>query len=140
MSLPVSPTRGSVAAGLLIAAAISTALLVLGGPELEIVLPGGLPAGNALAAIMLCSTAGAAVVLARRRSRLKALSWAALAAAAAWLPVSVLMAGNPNLSFGNGLGEAWTALTLATLVLALASLTLVLATALWRILKRERPA
>lgn len=140
MSHVAPPTRGRIAASLLGAALVSAASLAFGGRHLEILLPGGLPVGNALAAIMLGAAAGAAILFARRGSHLRALSWIALAAALAWLPVSVLLAGNAALVFGNGRGDVWTVLTLCTLGLVALSLMLAVATASWAFLKGERPA
>lgn len=132
--------RGRVAAALLSTAVASAASLVLGGSHLEILLPGGLPIGNALAAVMLGAASAAAVLFAGARPRLRALAWVALVAALAWLPASVLLAGNAALVFANGHGDAWTRLTLGTLVLVSIALVLALAAALWGALKRERPA
>ncbi|MDI9239045.1 hypothetical protein QLQ15_08995 [Lysobacter sp. LF1] len=132
--------RGLHSSGLLAAAAASIAGLILGGSSLEFEFPGGLPAGNALAAVALCAMAGAAVVLTRRKSWTRAVSWCALAAALAWLPASILLAGNLHLVFGNGRGDAWIALTLATAALVVGTLVLALTATAWRFLKRKRPA
>jgi uncharacterized RDD family membrane protein YckC len=48
---------------LLVIAAVSVASLVTGAGYLGVMLPGGLPAGNAIAALGLVSPAAAAVIL-----------------------------------------------------------------------------
>lgn len=68
--------------------------LVSGAPYLEVLLPGGLPLGNALAAIGACAAAGAAIALSQPASLLRRFSVASFAAALAWLPISVAPAGN----------------------------------------------
>lgn len=133
-------TRGRLARRLLAATALCIAGLALSGSALEFEIPGGLPVGNALAAIMLCTAAGASVALTGAESWTRALAWAALAVAGAWLPVSVLLAGNLHLVFGNGRGDAWIALTVATVALVAGALAFALFAAAWRFLKRERPA
>ena len=81
--------------------------LVFGASYLEALLPGGLPFGNALTALGLCSAAGAAVALSARGTALRIASLAALVAAAVWLPVSVALAGNLALNLGSGRGLVW---------------------------------
>ena len=87
--------------------------LAFGAPYLEALLPGGLPFGNALTALGLCSAAGAAVGLSARGTALRIASLAALVAAAVWLPVSVALAGNLALNLGNGRGPVWLAFSAA---------------------------
>lgn len=127
-------------AALLALAGFAFGSLVLGAPYLELPLPGGMPAGNVLAAMGLCSTAGASVLMVRRQRILRLLAIASLAGAALWLPVSVALAGNLALVFNGARGDAWTMLSLATLVAVLGSLTLACAATVWRLVKSERPA
>lgn len=96
-----------VAALLLAVAAFSVVSLISGASYLETHLPGGLPIGNALSAIGLCALAGSAVLLSPRRTTLRTVSVAALLGAAAWLPVSIALAGNLALNFHGGRGDAW---------------------------------
>lgn len=86
--------------------------LAFGATYLEAMLPGGLPLGNAVTAIGLCAAAGAAVALSTRGTALRRVSLASLIAAAAWLPVSITLAGNLALNFGGGRGLVWVVLSL----------------------------
>lgn len=97
----------------------SMAALLSGGSFLETPLPGGLPAGNLLAAVALCSLALAAVGLSRAGTMLRYLSVASLVAASAWLPVSIALAGNLALNFDGFRGQLWIWLSLAVVVLVL---------------------
>ena len=116
-------TRRTIVAALLLAIAVFCILsLVLGASYLEIPLPGGLPIGNALSAIGPCAAAATAVVLSPRRTALRLLAVTALLAAAAWLPVSIALAGNLALNFHGGRGEAW--LAFSAIVAALVFLAL----------------
>ncbi|GAA5075279.1 hypothetical protein [Lysobacter panacisoli] len=123
-------------AALLAAGMFAVASLVAGAPWLEHTLPGGLPLGNALAAVGLCALAGAAVLLAGRRGMVRVAALGALALAVVWLPVSVAMAGNLTLVFSGGRGDAWIALSLATVVAVLCALAIASATALVRRARR----
>ena len=89
---------------LLVVAAFAVLSLVSGASYLENMLPGGLPVGNALTAIGLCAAAGSAVGLSARRTTLRMVSVASLIGAAAWLPVSIALAGNLTLNFHGGRG------------------------------------
>lgn len=86
-------------------------------------LPGGLPLGNVLALVLLLAPAVVACRLSRPGSLCRRASTLATFAAAAWLPVSILLAGNLNLDFTGTRGEAWVWLTLVTAVLVLVTLT-----------------
>lgn len=85
--------------------------LASGATYMELLLPGGLPLGNAVAALGLCAVAGAAMALSARETAVRAVAAAALAGAALWLPVSVLLAGNAQLNFSGERGLAWLALS-----------------------------
>lgn len=98
---------------LLMIAAFSLLSLIRGASYLETTLPGGLPFGNALTAIGLCAAAGAAVSLSAGNTALRRMSVASLIGAAAWLPVSIALAGNLTLNFREGRGDAWLAFSAA---------------------------
>ena len=103
---------------LLAAAAFSVFSLVSGAPYLGAVLPGGLPLGNLLAAVPLCAIAGAAVRLSPTGTAVRHASLASLAASAAWLPVSIALAGNLALNFSGSRGSVWLAFSIAVAVVA----------------------
>lgn len=105
--------------------------LVFGAPYLEALLPGGLPFGNALTALGLCAAAGAAVGLSARGTALRAVSLAFLLATVAWLPVSILLAGNLALNFGGGRGTVWLVLTVAIAIGVLCLLLWATVAAVW---------
>lgn len=102
-----------IVAALFATTAFAAMSLASGTPYLEMSLPGGLPFGNVLAAVGLCAAAGAAVGLSSRGTMLRAVALAALAAAAAWLPASIALAGNLTLNFADGRGIVWLAFSLA---------------------------
>lgn len=83
-----------------------------GADYLEWRLAGGLPLGNVLAAAGLVGLAALAVELSRQRSVLRAASWVSLGLAVAWLPVSIALAGNLELTFSGARGTLWVGLTL----------------------------
>lgn len=99
--------KGLAALALLAVAAASVALLASGSARLGDVLPGGLPLGNAVAALGLVCAAAVPVLLGAPGSALRRAGLAVLVAAAAWLPVSVALAGNLALNFGGWRGSAW---------------------------------
>lgn len=106
---------------LLALAVFALGSLITGAPYVERSLPGGLPLGNALAALGLCAVAAMARQLARRGVP-RHVANAALALAAAWLPVSIALAGNLTLVFSGGRGDAWIAWSAVALIAAFASL------------------
>src|SRR3546814_13038034 len=81
--------------------------LVSGAAYLEWGLPGGLPLGNALAAVGLAGLAGIADEFSRQRSVLRKLSWISLGLAVARLPVYIARAGNLGLTFPGGWAHVW---------------------------------
>ena len=107
---------------LLAVAAFALVSLASGAAYLEVELPGGLPLGNALAALGLCAAAGAAVGLGTSGTVLRAVSVASFIAAVAWLPLSVALAGNLALNFGGGRGLAWMIISLGTALSVVCSL------------------
>ena len=62
--------------------------------------------------------AGVAVVLSVRGSALRAASLVSLVGATLWLPISVVLAGNPQLNFSGGRGSVWLALSVAVFAAA----------------------
>ena len=105
----------------------SMVALVSGGAFLELALPGGLPIGNALAAVALCAPAAAAVALSRPATVLRLFSLASLSVACAWLPVSIGLAGNLALNFSGARGQAWIWMSVAAISCALVALAWALA-------------
>ena len=114
--------RKIIVVALLAIAVFSVLSLVRGAAYLETLLPGGLPIGNALSALGLCAIAGTAVALSVRGTALRIMSLASLLAAAAWLPMSVALAGNLALNFGGGRGLIWLVLSLVVAVGAFCAL------------------
>lgn len=94
--------------------------LASGAAYLEWRLPGGLPLGNALAASGLAGLAGIAVELNRQRSVLRTASWVSLGLAVAWLPGSIALAGNLELTFSGDAGTLWIWLTLGIIAFVFA--------------------
>jgi hypothetical protein len=125
-----------IAATLLAIAALTVVALASGATYLEAMLPGGLPLGNALAALGLCAVGGAAVALSAQETALRTMAVASLIAAAAWLPVSIVLAGNLALNFGGERGLAWVILSLGIVVLLLISFIWTLGAALFGIYRR----
>lgn len=108
---------------LLVGVAIGSIVALLsGGSFLEWTLPGGLPVGNALVVAALCSLAGAAMALSREGTFARYFAVASLIAAAAWLPVSISLAGNLALNFSGSRGQAWIWFSVATVALVLTAL------------------
>lgn len=88
--------------------------LVSGAEFLEVLLPGGLPIGNAVAAVAMCAAPASAFALSQPHTRLRRVAAATVVAAGAWLPVSVILAGNLTLNFSGVAGTVWLALTVVT--------------------------
>lgn len=91
--------------------------LVTGAPWLERPLPGGLPLGNLLTAAALASLPAAASCLAPPHALARKFAALAFMLSLAWLPVSVLLAGNLALHFGDDVGDAWLAGSLGLVLL-----------------------
>ena len=122
---------------LLIVAAFAVLSLISGASYLETMLPGGLPIGNALTAIGLCSAAGSAVGLSARSTVLRLMSVSSLIGAVAWLPASVALAGNLTLNFYGNRGVAWLVLSFAITVSVLGALTWALVASLVAIFRNR---
>lgn len=95
------------ALALLMVACASVGLLVCGGDVLEVGLVGGLPMGNAVAALAVTSIAGIPMLLSTRGTLLRRVAIASFCGALAWLPVSIALAGNTALNFSGWRGSAW---------------------------------
>jgi len=108
------------ALALLAVSVVSTALLVSGSDRLGTVLPGGLPAGNALSALALVSLAAIPLVLGKPGSALRKVGRIVFMAAVAWLPVSIALAGNLFLNFSEWRGTVWLGFTATVHLAALA--------------------
>lgn len=100
------PSPAAVASALLVAI-FSAGSLFAGADHVSLMLPGGLPFGNVLAAGVLCGLSGAAVLMAPRNGMTRRAAFFALAASVAWLPLSIALAGNASLNFSGGLGAVW---------------------------------
>jgi hypothetical protein len=114
--------------------------LVSGATYLGAVLPGGLPFGNALAALCLSAAAGAAVRLSLPGTALRVASLAALIASVAWLPASVALAGNLELDFSGWRGSAWLIFSLVVVVAVLCALAWALVASLLAMCRRAGAA
>jgi hypothetical protein len=112
-------------------AAISIGVLVSGASYSEWVLPGGLPLGNALAAIGLCCLAGSAYNLSPVGSVRRRISQAVLVVTVIWLPISIALAGNLELNFSGARGTAWLVISSVAAIAVLGSLALAIAGALF---------
>ncbi len=134
--------RAALAVVVAVLALAMLAPLLLGLAVVDHDLPGGLPLGNLMAAGFLAAWPAIAVVISRPRSVARTIAVAALLLALAWLPVSILMAGNLRLSFADDTGERWGWLTLATLAGGLLALLACAAAAIharWRRPRQGNP-
>lgn len=102
-----------IAAMLTIIALAAISSLVSGASYLEVLLPSGLPIGNALAEVALSFPAGAAVALSQPHTWLRRIAAASLLIGLAWLPISIALAGNLALNFSGSHGAVWMGFTLA---------------------------
>ena len=110
------PKTAAIAA-LLLLFACSMFLLVSGSSYLESELPGGLPLGNALSALSLCSLAGIPVLLTPPGTPCRTFSQWVLSLSVAWLPASLALAGNLSLNFHGSAGTVWLAFSLLVVAL-----------------------
>lgn len=108
--------KGPLAFALFAVAMAAIAMLASGAGWVEASLPGGLPVGNALAALGLVAMSAIAVVLAGRVGRLRRVALVVFGAAVAWLPVSIALAGNLALNFGGLRGTLWLWFTVAIVI------------------------
>jgi hypothetical protein len=106
---------------LFVIGAISIGILISGSSYSERILPGGLPMGNALAAIGLCSLVGSAFNLSPAGSVRRQICQAVLIVTILWLPISIALAGNLELNFSGSRGTAWLIISWATAIAALGS-------------------
>lgn len=118
------PAFPPTAAILLLCTVLSAGSLIVGADYIGLMLPGGLPFGNLLAAAVFCGLAGAAVVLAPRGSRSRPPALVALAGAVGWLPLSIALAGNAALNFSGERGTIWLWLSAGLFIGVMATLLL----------------
>ena len=123
-------------AGLATLTAGACGALLTGVSWVDTELPGGLPAGNLLAALVLVGTAALAAAIAVPRGPLRAAATVALLLSLAWLPTSVALAGNAALNFSGSLGDTWLTASLALLAADLGLLLAAVSAAAWRRLRR----
>lgn len=128
-------SRAHFAAALSVAGALCFATLGSGAELLSVPLPGGLPAGNALAWLGLLGCSAAAWILAAGNAAVRAVAWLVLVISTAWLPASIVLAGNLALNFSGVLGGYW--LVASAVLLVLVVVTLFLASA-FAIIRRLR--
>jgi hypothetical protein len=130
--------KGLLALAFFAVAVAAIASLVSGASYLDFVLPGGLPAGNAVAALGLVALAGIPACLSARGSLLRRTSLVTLVGAAAWLPVSIALAGNPALNFTGWRGSVWLGFSVIIHVAALCVLAWALLARLLAMRRRSR--
>lgn len=110
------------ATALLLLAALSIYALLSGADYLSTLLPGGLPLGNVLAAVVFLGISGAAYLLAKQHKVLGRIAAIVLAASILWLPVSVALARNASLNFAGWNGTLWFLFTIGLFFAAIGSL------------------
>lgn len=93
-----------------------------------------------MTAIGLCAAAGAAVGLSTKGTALRLASLVALCGAVAWLPVSILLAGNLELSFSGDRGLVWMVFSLMVLLDVVSALAWALIASLIAVRKTRRVA
>lgn len=106
-------------ATLLLVAASSLFAILSGADFLSAMLPGGLPLGNVLAAVVFLGMSGAGYLLAKERKVLGRIAAIVLAGAVLWLPVSIALARNASLNFAGWNGTLWFLFTVGLFFAAL---------------------
>lgn len=117
------------AAALLLVAASSLFAILSGADYLSVMLPGGLPLGNVLAALVFLGMSGAGYLLAKERKVLGRIAAIVLAGSVLWLPVSVALARNASLNFAGWNGTLWFLFTVGLFFAALGVLLFAAGTA-----------
>ncbi|WP_374425051.1 hypothetical protein [Chromobacterium sp.] len=117
------------AALLLLVAASSLFAILSGADYLSAMLPGGLPLGNVLAALVFLGMSGAGYLLAKERRVLGRIAAIVLAGSVLWLPVSVALARNASLNFAGWNGTLWFLFTVGLFFAALGVLLFAAGTA-----------
>ena len=107
------------AAALLLVAASSLFAILSGADYLNAMLPGFLPLGNVLAALVFLGMSGAAYLLAKERKVLGRIAAIVLAGSVLWLPVSIALARNASLNFAGWNGTLWFLFTVGLFFAAL---------------------
>lgn len=107
------------AAALLLVAASSLFAILSGADYLSAMLPGSLPVGNVLAAMVFLGMSGAGYLLAKERKVLGRIAAIVLAGSVLWLPVSIALARNASLNFAGWNGTVWFLFTVGLFFAAL---------------------
>lgn len=107
---------------LLCISALALAALLFAADHLQFAFLGGMSLGNLTADIGLVAAAWAALGLLPPHGPGRVIGVVTLLVALAWLPLSIARAGNRALVFYGGRGDAWMALTAATVALVLCML------------------
>ncbi|MEM8816860.1 MAG: hypothetical protein AAGE85_13625 [Pseudomonadota bacterium] len=107
---------------LIVVAVAAFGSLFAGADFLTWLAPGGLPLGNALTTVGLCSASAAAIRLSPGGSFLRALSMFAFGSSLLWLPVSIALAGNLTLNFSGDRGNVWIRMSLINFATVLTAL------------------
>ncbi len=128
------------AAALLLIAAFSTYAILSGADYLTVMLPGGLPLGNVLAAAVFLGISGAAYLLAKQRKVLGCIAAIVLAASILWLPVSIALARNASLNFAGWNGTLWFLFTVGLLFAAIGTLLVAVSVNLYSLHKAKAKA
>ena len=128
------------ATALLLLAALSIYAILSGADYLNVILPGGLPLGNVLAAVVFLGISGAAYLLAKQRKVLGRIAAIVLAASILWLPVSVALARNASLNFAGWNGTLWFLFTIGLLFAAIGTLLVAVGVNLYSLRKAKTTA
>lgn len=125
---------------LLIIAGSSVTALISGESFLGLSSFGELPLGNVLAALALVAPAGFAVLLSAPQSAIRKATLTALLAGLAWLPASIVLAGNLALNFSDWRGTVWIGFSVVVGLAVLCSLVWSMSHKLAHLRRRLRAA
>ncbi len=107
---------------LIVIAVFAFATVLSGTAWLENAFVGGLPIGNAIAALALICASIAALRISAPNSFMRWFAGGAVFLSVVWLPGSIALAGNLSLNFNAVSGPLWIGLSLITLTFAAISL------------------
>lgn len=107
---------------LVLCAVLAVIGLLSGAAWLVVRLPGGLPIGNALVALVFVLVAGAALVASNAGTIARKVARVGMTFSLLWLPVSLAMAGNLDLNFGGSRATLWLVMTAVVLMASFGSL------------------
>lgn len=125
---------------LLLLSAFSIYAILSGADYLNAMLPGGLPLGNVLGAVIFLGISGAAYLLAKQRKVLGRIAAIVLAASILWLPVSIVLARNASLNFAGWNGTLWFLFTVGLLFAAISILLVAVGANLYSLRKAKAKA